>query len=62
MYCMHLLDIRPSYSLLHSSTFVQVMGCKLVWLFPSDQTAFLYPHEGLLCNTSQVGVQCTRST
>lgn len=62
MYCMYLLDMRLSYSLLHSSTFAQVMGCKLVWLFPSDQTAFLYPHEGLLCNTSQVGVQCTHST
>lgn len=39
---------------MHVCVCLQVIGRKYIKLFPSDQTPYLYPHEGILSNTSQV--------
>ena len=42
----------PKHNLL-----AQVVGSKYIKLYSQDQTEYLYPHEGLLSNTSQVDVE-----
>ena len=42
----------PKHNLL-----AQVVGTKYIKLYNQDQTEYLYPHEGLLSNTSQVDVE-----
>ena len=42
----------PKHNLL-----AQVVGTKYIKLYSQDQTEYLYPHEGLLSNTSQVDVE-----
>jgi hypothetical protein len=37
--------------------FVQVLGSKYIQLYPEGETPYLYPHEGLMNNTSQVDVE-----
>jgi hypothetical protein len=36
--------------------YVQVVGSKSVVLFALEHSAALYPHEGIMCNTSRVDV------
>ena len=42
----------PKHNLL-----AQVVGSKYIKLYSRDQTEYIYPHEGLLSNTSQIDVE-----
>ena len=42
----------PKHNLL-----AQVVGSKYIKLYSRNQTEYLYPHEGLLSNTSQIDVE-----
>lgn len=49
--------VSPCHYDIKHNLLAQVVGRKLVWLYPQSSSKALYPHEGILNNTSQVDVE-----
>ena len=46
--------VSPCHHDPYNNLLAQVIGCKYIRLFSHSESMFLYPHDGIMSNTSQV--------